>query len=634
MCGIAGFLNGRNALDQDAMYAAASAMAGTLFHRGPDDCGAWADASAGVALGHTRLSIIDLSACGHQPMQSQSGRFTTVYNGEIYNHAELRRELESRGYTFQGHSDTSVLLAAVAEWGVTQAVSRLIGMFAFAVWDDREQTLTAVRDRLGIKPLYYGQFGATFLFGSELKALRAHKDFRGDIDRGAVALFMRHNYVPAPYTIYRGVYKLPPGTLLTIRTGQTELSRPTPYWNLSEVAASGLQQPFRGSEEEAVAELDQLLSDAVRLRMVADVPLGAFLSGGIDSSTVTALMQKQSSQPVKTFCIGFQEEGYNEADYAKAVAKHLGTDHTEQYVSPAEAQQVIPRLPEMYDEPFADSSQIPTFLVSQLARHHVTVSLSGDGGDELFGGYTRYLAIDRYWRRISRIPLTMRQLAAKAVYAIGGRKLQDGLTAKMARRADFLSMPDAASAYRMLNIHWSDREQLVLGADAPQTVFSDPAAWPPRSDVTEQWMYVDTLSYLPDDILVKVDRASMAVGLEARVPILDHRVVEFAWSLPLRYRIRGGQGKWLLRRVLDKYVPQHLIDRPKVGFGVPIDSWLRCPLRDWAESLISEDRLRREGYLRPEPVRRKWEQHLSGRSNWHYHLWDVLMFQAWLDSVR
>ena len=634
MCGIAGFLDARGDMHQDALCAVATAMSRTLTHRGPDDQGAWADASAGIALGHTRLSIIDLSACGHQPMHSACGRFTIVYNGEIYNHAELRRELEPLGHTFQGHSDTTVLLAAIAEWGVARAISQLIGMFAFGVWDHRERTLTLVRDRLGIKPLYYGRFGATFLFGSELKALRAHNAFVAEIDRGALALFMRHNYVPAPYSIYHGVYKLLPGTLLTVRSGQSELPQPEAYWSLGEVTAHGSQQPFRGSEEEATAELERLLSDAVRLRMVADVPLGAFLSGGIDSSTVTALMQKQSDRPIKTFSIGFVEQGYNEAEYAKAVAKHLGTDHTEQYVTPSEAREVIPRLPAMYDEPFADSSQIPTFLVSQLARQHVTVSLSGDGGDELFGGYTRYMAIKHYWRRVNRVPLQLRRMAATAVHALAGGKSRGGLTLKMARRADFLRMPDAASAYRMLNIHWSDREQVVLNAATPLTVFSDPAAWPLRADVTEQWMYVDTISYLPDDILVKVDRASMAVGLEARVPILDHRVVEFAWTLPLEYRIRLGQGKWLVRQVLDKYVPRDLSDRPKVGFGVPIDSWLRGPLRDWAESLISEERLRSDGYLRPEPIRLKWSQHLSGRSNWHYHLWDVLMFQAWLESVR
>ena len=630
MCGIAGFLTAQPELNEAELRSNAARMAEALHHRGPDDAGTWADPAAGIAFGHTRLSIIDLSACGHQPMLSRCGRFGIVYNGEVYNHAALRAELQQHGHAFEGHSDTAVLLAAIAQWGVREAVQRLIGMFAFAVWDRQEQTLTLVRDRLGIKPLYYGKFGRTLLFGSELKALGQHKEFSPEIDRGALALFMRHNYVPAPYSIYRGVFKLPPGTMLTVRAGDQPLPQPETYWSLEEVVALGSERPFQGSDDDAVQQLDALLSDSVRLRMVADVPLGAFLSGGIDSSLVTALMQKQSRRPIQTFSIGFEEPAYNEAEYAKAVAQHLETNHSEQHVTARQAQDIIPRLPEMYDEPFADSSQIPTFLVSQLARQHVTVSLSGDGGDEIFGGYTRYFDIARYWDRIRRVPLPLRRLAAGAVHAAVGTRNRNSLTTRMARRADFLGMADAAGAYRLLNIHWSDREDVVLGVNAPATAFWDSERWIRHRDRVEQWMYIDTLTYLPDNILVKVDRASMAVGLEARVPLIDHRVVEFAWTLPLKYKIRDGRGKWLLRRILDQYVPAKLIERPKVGFGVPIDSWLRGPLRDWAESLLSADRLLSDGFFRPEPIRRKWEQHLTGQTNWHYHLWDVLMFQSWL----
>lgn len=629
MCGIAGFWDPKGNQTESELRAVVGAMSQTLSHRGPDDSGTWVDPSAGIALGHTRLAIIDLSTCGRQPMASACGRYQVVYNGEIYNHEELRREIDHIGKSWRGHSDTEVLLAAYSRWGI-HATSRFVGMFAFALWDNHFRRLTLVRDRLGIKPLYYGWIDGVFVFGSELKALRRHPGFRGEIDREALALLLRHNYIPGPWSIYRGIRKLPPGMMLTVSANGR--SEPAPYWSLSDVVAAAKDKPFRGNEAEAIAQLDTLLHEAVRLRMIADVPLGAFLSGGIDSSLVVALMQQQSSRPVKTFTIGFEEREYDEAGYARQVAQHLGTEHTELYVSPQETIDVIPRLPEMFDEPFSDSSQIPTFLVSQLARRHVTVSLSGDGGDELFGGYNRYFHIDRLWRAINRIPSGLRVPGVRMAEAFV-RRMPDWFARKLAWRLGRFKTASPGEMYASANIHWPDSHALVLGASPVDSVATRPEAWPPGISYLEQWMYADTATYLPDDILVKVDRASMAVGLEARVPLIDHRVVEFSWRLPLAWKIHGQSGKWILRRLLSRYVPESLFERPKMGFGVPIDHWLRGPLRDWAESLLSEKRLRDEGFFDPVPIRRKWLDHLSGRVDWHYHLWDVLMFQAWHEAV-
>lgn len=645
MCGINGFFDTEKQMSSEEMGSVVQKMSHTLAHRGPDDSGLWVDAENGIALGHRRLAIIDISPEGHQPMMSLDGRFVIVFNGEIYNFLELRRELERLGQSFQGHSDTSVMLAGFSEWGVHEAVKRFNGMFAFALWDRKERVLHLGRDRLGEKPLYYGCIGQTLLFGSELKALKAHPAFQPQINRDALALFLRYNCVPAPYSIYKDIYKLPPGTVLT--WNGTDNPAPGSYWSVKEAAVAGVAEPFQGSEQAAVAQLDTLLRDAVGLRMVADVPIGAFLSGGIDSSTVVALMQAQSSQPVKTFTIGFHEDAYNEAQHAKAVAKHLGTDHTELYVTPEQALAVIPKLPILYDEPFADDSQIPTFLVSQLAKTHVTVSLSGDGGDELFAGYNRYFWGRSIWQKIGWMPPTWRSLAARALTGITPQSWDRGFTkfnallpsklrqsppgGKLHKLAEILAAQDPESMYAGFVSHWKDPAAIVIGAKEPVTALSDRHSWAKLPDFTQTMMYLDTITYLPDDVLAKVDRASMGVSLEARVPFLDHRVVELAWQMPLSMNIRGVKGKWLLRQVLDKYVPQTLIERPKSGFGMPIDVWLRGPLRDWGEALLDESRLRQQGFFNPQPIRQKWAEHLLGDRNWQYYLWDVLMFQAWLE---
>jgi asparagine synthase (glutamine-hydrolysing) len=654
MCGIAGILGVR----EGNPSAWVNDMVASIRYRGPDDAGIWSDPSVGLGLGHARLSILDLSPEGHQPMLSVSGRFVIVFNGEVYNFAELRAELEQDGARFRGHSDTEVMLAAFETWGIESAVTRFVGMFAFALWDREAQALCLVRDRLGIKPLYFGWAGDAFVFGSELKAFRAYKAFDPVIDRDALCSFMRFGYVPAPFSIYKQIYKLLPGCMLMVssRHARSDLGfsplpesvdavwKPARYWSVRDVITNGIDAPFNGTDDEAVNQLEDLLKGAIKLRMVADVPLGAFLSGGIDSSAVVALMQAQSSAPVRTFTIGFHETHYNEAVHAKQVARHLGTDHTELNVTPEQARAVIPRLPSMYDEPFGDSSQIPTFLVSELARRHVTVALSGDGGDELFAGYNRYFWGRLLWQRFSWLPRPAREAVATGITTLSSAawsRLFKGLSVvapalqnpgdKMHKLAALLAMRDPEIMYLGTVSQWREPEQLVKGGKELPTPLNDRSAWPILSDFTLRMMHLDLVTYLPDDILTKVDRASMAVGLEARVPLLDHRVVEFAWRLPLSMKIRKeGEGKWLLRRLLDRYVPKELIERPKMGFGVPLDSWLRGPLRDWAEDLLDEAGLRRDGFFHPGPIREKWTEHLSGQRNWQYPLWNVLMFQAWL----
>lgn len=649
MCGIAGFL-GISVKSPDQVL---KAMTDTIAHRGPDHQGLWSDRDAGIALGHRRLSILDLSPAGDQPMHSASGRFVVVFNGEIYNHGLIRAELECLSpRNWRGRSDTEVMLEAFEAWGVEAAVRRFTGMFAIALWDRRERKLFLIRDRIGEKPLYYGCCGNTILFGSELKALKAHPAFKGEIDRGALALYMRYCYVPAPYTIYKGIRKLVPGAMIVFDSGCSNPGGAVPavYWSARDAAAQGLARPFRGTDAEAANALEKLLLDAIGGQMVADVPLGAFLSGGIDSSVIAALMQAQSSKRIRTFTIGTDDKQYNEAVQAKAVARHLGTDHTELYVSSSDALSVIPRLPGIYDEPFGDSSQIPTFLISQMTRSHVTVSLSGDAGDELFGGYNRYVWGKKIWNAARGIPYGMRRAAAASMTALSPQawdKLFEfaGLAVparyrqrmpgdRIHKLAGLLGAGSQAEMYRLQCSTWKDAGRIIPDAVEPVTALTDNALRLDIGDFILQMMYLDLISYLPGDILAKVDRAAMAVSLETRVPFLDHRVVEFAWQLPLDLKIRNGQGKWILRQVLHKHVPRELVDRPKMGFGVPIDMWLRGPLREWAESLLNEHRLAGEGYLDPAPVRELWEQHLSGRRNWQYHLWNVLMFQSWLEDQK
>lgn len=643
MCGFAGYW-GSQLSSAEAQHVLQT-MGEAIAHRGPDDSGVWFTLHNRLGFSHRRLSIVDLSPAGHQPMQSASQRFVIAFNGEVYNHLQLRKTLETdRTINWRGHSDTETLLACFELWGIQQTLKQAIGMFALAVWDSVEQSLTLTRDRLGEKPLYYGWQQGVLLFGSELKALRQHPAFCAPIQRNALALYLRHNYIPAPYTIYQGIEKLQPGTLITFDQqdpkGRTEI-----YWSASEVALAGRQQPFTGTAEQAVTALDDLLRDAIGQQMVADVSLGAFLSGGVDSSTVVALMQSQSTRPVKTFSIGFNEAQFNEAEHAKAVAKHLGTDHTELYVTPADCLAVIPKLGAMYDEPFADSSQIPTYLVSQLAKSQVTVSLSGDAGDELFAGYNRYSIANKVWSKVEKLPTLLRRAVASGLTSVSPstwNSLYEPLTRfapdkairnigdKLHKGAGVLHCQSIEDVYLNLVSHWDKPEQMVLNSVEPMTRLTDPAMRHLLKNPIEQMMLLDQISYLPDDILVKVDRAGMAVSLEGRVPFLDHRVVEFAWQLPLEYKLRDGQTKWCLRQVLYKHVPKSLIERPKMGFGVPIDSWLRGPLREWASDLLDPATLKQQGFFDEVAVQKMWMEHLSGRLNWQYHLWDILMFQAWL----
>jgi asparagine synthase (glutamine-hydrolysing) len=634
MCGLTGLVAAEATSDE--LTGNVRRMCDALVHRGPDDSGEWIDAESGVALGFRRLAILDLTGAGHQPMASPSGRYIATLNGEIYNFEELRRELD---VPWRGHSDTEVMLAAFDAWGVHEALRRLTGMFAIAVWDRTLRQLRLIRDRMGVKPLYYGFMGNTFMYASELKALRRHPRFEGRIDRGALQLYMRYMYVPAPWSIYEGVFKLMPGTMLTFDPA-TRAIETTTYWSVRDAAVRGIEQRFRGSEEEASHELETRLREAVRLRMVADVPLGVFLSGGVDSSLVTALMQAESAVPVRTFTIGFTEAAYDEAGFAAAVARHLGTNHTELHLTPDDVVSVIPKLPSMYDEPFADSSQIPTHLVAQLARRHVTVALSGDGGDELFGGYTRYFIGQKLFQRLAAFPRSMRPVLGRMLTSVPPR-VWDRILAPVIRQprpgervhkvARVLAADDSDAMYFELVSHWSN---VVIGGEEAVSPLADRSAWPPLEDPVERMMYFDQVSYLPDDLLTKVDRASMAVSLEAREPLLDHHLVEFAWTLPLSMKVHKGKGKRVLRRVLDRYVPRPLIDRPKMGFGMPLEDWLRGRLRDWAESLLDASAIRAGGLLDPGPIREKWDEHVAGKGEWKHHLWAVLMFQAWLSNER
>lgn len=646
MCGIFGSFSFKQTKDnyRNSLNA--------IEHRGPDDEGCWIDEVNGVVLTHKRLAILDLSSSGHQPMYSAEDRYIIVFNGEIYNHLAIREELQSSGIApvWRGHSDTETLLAGFDRWGITDTVNRTVGMFAFAVWDKKLENLTLCRDRLGEKPLYYSLMNDTFLFGSDLASFKVHDNFTEDIDRDALALFMRHSYIPAPYTIYKNTFKLKPGTSLTISHQNRDL-KAVDYWDLNDVITNGLANPFNAGVDEAVIELEGMLLKSVNQQMLAsDVPLGAFLSGGIDSSLIVSLMQAQSSRPVKTFTIGFNDSAYNEAEHAKLVAKHLGTDHTEIYISPEEALNVVPNLGDIYSEPFADSSQIPTFLVSKLAREHVTVALTGDAGDELFCGYRTYPLTDNLRKKIFTLPYGLRKVIGQVLSDNPGRSKNKfipamfdllapalgskSVTQKIFKVANLMSMKSADEFYQALVSKWESPTSLVIGSKELPTIFTSHNQLPGDISYVQQMMAIDLLSYLPDNNLCKVDRAAMAVSLETRVPMLDHRIIEFAWSLPQEYKLKDGISKWPLRQILYKYVPQKIIDRPKMGFSVPLGSWLSGPLRNWAEELLNESRLYQEGYLNATLVRQRWKEHLSGKRNWQYHLWNVLMFQSWLEKQK
>ncbi|WP_329415636.1 asparagine synthase (glutamine-hydrolyzing) [Acinetobacter indicus] len=625
MCGFSGcFLSSKNI----PISSTQEKMNIVLNHRGPDASGIWCDESSGIGLGHVRLSILELTEAGAQPMHSACDRFVLSFNGEIYNHLKLRAQLEHEGHFIQwrGHSDTETLLACFSVWGIEKTLQATVGMFAIALWDKQKKQLTLARDRLGEKPLYWGWCDQTLLFGSELKALKKHPDFISEINRDALALLLQYNYIPAPYSIYKNIEKLPAGSYVQIRVNDSrhtvEIKK---YWDLKAVMQKGLDQPFQDNALEASNLLEQKLVQSISEQMLADVPLGAFLSGGVDSSTVVALMQSQSTKPIKTFAIGFNEPGYNEAEFAKEVARHLGTEHTELYVSADNALSVIAKLPKVYCEPFADSSQIPTFLVMQMAKQHVTVALSGDAGDELFGGYNTYQMAAKVWKSVSRLPHPFRKIATQVLGKIPTPQ-------KIQKLIYLLPAQNREEFYQLLVTHWKIPTNVVKGAQAVSTVFNTPNQWV-KTDDFEQWMMaIDTSQYMVDDILVKVDRAAMANSLETRVPMLDHRVVEFAWQLPLDFKIKNGVGKSVLREVLYRHVPRELIERPKKGFSIPLAQWLRGPLREWAENLLSEQRLLVEDYFYVEPIRKIWQEHLSGNQDHATRLWSILMFQAWLDE--
>jgi len=650
MCGINGFFNTEPV---DSYVNNISKMNDAIYHRGPDASDSWLDDTLGLALGHQRLAILELSPAGAQPMHSTCDRYVVVFNGEIYNHLKLRKQLSQEGFLIEwkGHSDTETMLACFVAWGIEKTLQAMVGMFALALWDKQAKLLTLAKDRMGEKPLYWGWQGDSLFFSSELKALKAHPTFKADIDRDSITLLLRHNCIPAPYSIYQGINKLQPGHWLQLPLSELQAAKiaiPKVYWSFNTVVETGLKNPFTGSPEQAVDALEAALLESIGNQMQSDVPLGAFLSGGIDSSTVVALMQAQSDRPIKTFTIGFDNKGYDEAIHAKEVARHIGTEHTELYITPADASKAIPKLSSMYCEPFADSSQIPTFLVSQLASHHVKVALSGDGGDELFGGYNRYLMAQQVWNKNRRFPRPVRRLTSSmltslapdswdTIFKVFSPIIPERLRLnapgdKAHKLASILNIDSEQDFYQSLTSHWQQPEKLVINAKAPNTLISDMSCWPKTDSFQHAMMAMDAQTYMTDDILVKVDRAAMANSLETRVPLLDHRIVELAWKMPLNYKIRNGEGKWLLKQVLFRHVPHKLIERPKMGFRLPLHDWLRNSLRDWAEALLNEKLLLQQGYFRPALIRKIWEEHLSGKYNNQDRLWSILMFQAWLET--
>ena len=646
MCGITGFWQLNNT-SSSLLKKIATKMAAKIVHRGPDDSGVWVDPSIGLALAHRRLSILDLSKAGHQPMISSTGRYVIVFNGEIYNHLEIRKELVD--ILWNGHSDTETLLAGFEAWGIEETLKKTVGMFAIALWDQKKKILTIARDRMGEKPLYYGCQNDTFMFSSELKAMKAHPDFIGEIDRDVLCLYLRHSYIPAPFSIYKGIKKLPQGTYIQFHIKENKVTsctaKPIEYWSMFEVMQKGLGDPFLGAESEAVKMLEEQLKKSIKLQMISDVPLGAFLSGGVDSSLIVALMQTQSAKPIKTFSIGFNESSYDEAIYAKLVAAHLGTEHAETYVSWKDAIAVIPKLASMYDEPFADSSQIPTYLVSKIARKHVTVSLSGDAGDELFCGYNRYIMVDK-WNSIQKLPFELRRIFGYLIkilpprmwekvfqYVTIFKKFPSNMGEKLEKfSGQLINVKNNDSIYYNLVSKILNPERLVLGATEQTSWLTDSGFENTVQDAKAHMMFLDSMTYLPDDIMVKVDRAAMANSLETRVPFLDHRVVELAASMPMGLKLNQGKTKWILRQILYKYVPKKLIERPKAGFAIPVGNWIREDLRNWAESLLNEDRIKNEGFFDAKYIQNIWQEHLSGKRNWTEILWSILMFQEWLQQ--
>ncbi len=643
MCGIAGFHSNLNLSEQD-LRVVAHHMVGRLEHRGPDDEGVWTDQKSGLALAHRRLSIVDLTTAGHQPMVSRCGRFVMVFNGEIYNHEAIRQEIEclhNGSYSWLSRSDTETLLVAISVWGFRQTLCKAIGMFSIAVWDRDDEILYLARDRFGEKPLYFGFHDGAFLFASELKAMRAYPGFRGQVDRGALSIYLDRGMIPAPYSIYQGISKLMPGTFLGISSSDMlhqHLSEPTQYWSLSEVALHGQVNQFQGGPRESEDELERLLKQSLASQVMADVPVGAFLSGGIDSSIIVSLMQHQSIKPINTFTIGFPEGEYDESGYARSIASYLGTDHSELFVNTKQLLDVIPSLPKIYDEPFADASQIPTFLIAKLASTKVKVCLTGDGGDELFGGYNRYIKGPNLWKGFKLLPYPLRKRLARIVkstpsYLLGEIFAKLGtfkmLSNNMSKFSELMLAKDVNEIYCSLVNQWENSAGVVVGSPVMRGSRNQKLDIDLK-DIEHKMMFMDAGSYLSDDLLVKLDRAAMASSLETRAPMLDVRLVEFAWSLPLAAKIGGGRGKLILRQVLDRYLPTALVDRPKAGFSVPLGSWLRGPLKEWAEELLNPKLLKSQNFFNVDEISRKWSEHLSNKRDWSSQIWCILMFQAWL----